>query len=410
MLKYPEKIYFDCAATTPIDPEVKKAMAPYLEDKFGNPSSTHSLGQEARIAVDKSREMIADFLGCNFVEIYFTSGATEANNLAIKGVLMNEVKPHSLKAVVTSRIEHKSVLKPIESLEKAGLIEVIYLSVSKGGVVDISNLKNEIKENTVLISVMYVNNETGVIQPVEEIGKIIKEWKTENRSKLGIQYPLFHIDAVQAPPFLAERAGQATGHLSMNVRELGCDLLSISSHKIYGPKGVGALFIKDGTPIKPLIEGGGQEFGLRAGTENVMGIVGFGKAIELIQFKNNKSQIIKQVSSLHDYFEENLLKKIKNVFINGGSASRAPHISNILFRGVEAETLLIALDDAGIMASSGSACQAKAIEPSHVLLAMGLSRKETMSSVRFSFGKFITKQDIDKVLEVLPEMVEKLRK
>ena len=397
-----KKIYLDYAATTPIDPEVKKAMEPYLEDKFGNPSSTHFLGQEARVAVDKVREKVADFLNCNFVEIYFTSGATEANNLAIKGVVPNT--RGSIPCVITSRIEHKSVLKPIETLEKAGLIDAAYLPIDKNGAVNMGNLKNEIKEDTVLISVMYVNNETGVIQPVEEIGKIIKEWKAENKSKLGIQYPLFHIDAVQA-----------VGYLPLNVRDLGCDLLSVSSHKIYGPKGIGALYVKEGTPISPLIEGGGQELGLRAGTENVAGIVGFGKAVELIRFlisnkiPDTKYQI-QNTLQLRDYFEENLLKKIKNISVNGGNAPRAPHISNILFKGVEAEILLVVLDDAGIMVSSGSACQAKAIEPSHVLLAMGLSQKEAMSSIRFSFGKFTTKEEIDKILEILPKMIEKLRK
>ena len=422
-----EKIYFDYAATTPIDPEVKKAMELYLEDKFGNPSSTHSLGQEARVAVDKARETVADFLGCNFIEVYFTSGATEANNLAIKGVI-NKFQVSSFSEavpplagrygagkfqgqIITNEIEHKSVLKPVESLEKSGLVEAIYLPVDKNGAVDINNLKNKIKENTALISAMYVNNETGVIQPIGEIGKIIKEWKTENRSKLGIQYPLFHIDAVQA-----------AGYLPLNIRDLGCDLLSLSAHKIGGPKGIGVLFVKDGTPIAPLIEGGGQEFGLRSGTENVVGIVGLGKAVEIIRhpsfnfqfpifnkITNPKSQI-QNITSLRDYFEENLLKNIKNTSVNGGGAPRAPHISNILFKGAEAETLLIALDEAGIMASSGSACQAKAIEPSYVLLATGLSKKETMSSVRFSFGKFTTQEEIDRVLKILPEMIEKLRK
>lgn len=421
-----KKIYLDYAATTPIDPEVKKAIEPYLEDKFGNPSSMHSLGQEARVAVDKSRETVADFLGCNFTEVFFTSGATEANNLAIKGVV-NKFQVLGFKfrvGIITNKIEHKSVLKPIENLEKAGLIDAAYPPVDKNGVADISNLKNEIKENTALISVMYVNNETGAIQSIKEISAIIQEWKSRNKSKFGIQYPLFHIDAVQA-----------ARHLSLNVRELGCDLLSISSHKIYGPKGVGALYVKEGTPIAPLIEGGGQEMGLRSGTENIAGIAGFSRAIELIkssisnfsaqggpasgwQFSisnkklNSKSEIRNkpQILNIRNYFEENLLKEIKDISINGKDASRAPHISNVLFRGVDAETLLIALDEMGIMASSGSACQAKAIEPSHVLLAMGLSKKEVMSSVRFSFGKFTTKEEIDKVLEILPEMVEKLRK
>lgn len=474
-------IYLDNASTTQINPEVKKAMMPFFDNEFGNPSSNHFLGQGARAAADKSRQTIADFLGCGFTEVYFTSGATEANNLAIKGAVFNNIfkissRPSFIKRgyvdssllqreagrdfrslvphIITSRIEHKSVLKSVESLVKKDKAEVTYLPVNKDGIVDIGNLESEIKENTVLISVMYVNNETGVIQPVKEIGEIVKKYREGNKS----QYPLFHIDVVQAVDYLGVIASEAinlsgermvhgeakqsrgsdsdprnnNGIASVTsfprndnyslVRDLNCDLLSLSSHKIYGPKGVGALYVKDGTPIMPLIEGGMQENGVRAGTENVPCIVGFGKAVKLVgspifnsQFSisnkipNSKSQI-PNTTKLRNYFEENVLKNIKNTSVNGSSGNRAPHISNILFKGVEAESLVILLDQEGIMASSGSACQAKAIEPSHVLVAMGLSKKDAMSSVRFSLGRNTTKKEIDKVLEVFPKMVAKLRR
>lgn len=385
-------IYLDYAATTPLSPEVFKAMLPYLKEDFGNPSSVHILGQRAQIAIDKAREKIAKFLNCQAEEIIFTGSATEANNLAIKGLLENLRLKIKNCHIITSQIEHHAVLEPCKELEKNG-VKVTYLPVNKEGLVSVSDVKKAIRPNTVLISIMYANNEIGTIQPIAEIGRRLKSKIQNQKSKI-----YFHTDAVQA-----------VNYLNCDVQKLGVDLLTISGHKIYGPKGIGALFIRKGTPVQPLIFGGGQESGFRSGTENVAGIVGLGEAINQIQNLKSKSQNSK-IKRLRDKLIEGILKTIPGSQLNGSRKNRLPNNLNISFEGVEGEAMVIALDEEGICASTGSACSSRSLEPSHVLLALGLSPEQAHSSLRLTLGRYTTKEEIDKVLKVLPKIVARLRK
>ena len=386
-----KKIYLDYAATTPMDEEVLDEIIPYFSQKFGNPSSIHSFGQEALEAVDKARRQVADFLNCNSSEIIFTSGATESNNMTIKGIIKaSQIKnPH----IITSAIEHHCVLNSCKEMEKEGR-EVTYLKVNKEGLVDLEDLKNAIKENTALISIMYANNEVGTIEPISKIGKLLEEINLE-REKNKLPKIYFHTDAVQA-----------INYLDCNVDNLGVDLLSLSGHKIYGPKGVGALYIKQGIKIKSIQQGGEQEHNLRAGTHNVPGIVGLGKAISLISENRKK---MKETEKLRDYFIDEALKNIANSQLNGSREFRLPHNANISFKGVEGESLLMMLDQEGIAISTGSACSSASLKPSHVLTAMGISPELFHSSIRFTLGKDTTKEEIDFVLKVLIEKVGKLR-
>ena len=384
-----KNIYLDYAATTPLDPKVLEAMLPYLKEEYGNPSSIHSLGQRALLAIDKAREEVAEFLNCQAEEIIFTGSATEANNLAIKGVIQNlkseigNAKPH----IITSQIEHHAILEPCHQLEKKGLAEVTYLPVNKEGIVSVSEVKKAIKKNTVLISIMYANNEIGTVQPIAEIGKLLKSIK----SKI-----YFHTDAVQA-----------INYLDCDVHKLGIDLLTLSAHKIYGPKGIGALFIRKGTPLEPQILGGGHEFGFRSGTENVAGIVGLGTAV--VEVKNQKSKI-KNLERLRDKLINEILKNIPGSKLNGSRKNRLPNNANFTFEGVEGEALVIALDQEGICASTGSACSSKSLEPSHVLLALGLSEIGAHGSLRLTLGRYTTEKEIEKILKVLPKIIKRLRK
>jgi cysteine desulfurase len=375
------KIYLDYAATTPIDPKVLKAMLPYLKKEFGNPSSIHSFGQKALGAVDEAREKVAKFLGCDATEIIFTGSATEANNLAIFGLVKKG------DHIIVSKIEHHAILEPCRVLEKRG-VEVTYLPVDKDGLVSVFDVKKAVKPNTVLVSIMYANNEIGVIQPVAEISQAIKT--ADKRI-------YFHTDAVQA-----------VNYLDCQVNNLGVDLLTISSHKIYGPKGVGALFIRKGVPINPLIYGGGHERGLRSGTENVAGIVGLGQALEEIQNPKLKIHNIK-IKQLRDKLIKRILKTIPGSQLNGSSKLRLSNNANISFKGAEGEALVIALDQKGVACSTGSACSSKSLEPSHVLLALGLSREAAHGSLRISLGRFTTEKEIDRFLKILPPIVERLR-
>jgi len=385
-----KKIYLDYAATTPIAPEVLRVMLPYLKEEYGNPSSIYSLGQKAQMAIDKAREEVSRFLNCSPSEIIFTGSATEANNLAIFGIVRalrkKGIKPH----IITSQIEHHAVLEPCHQLEREG-VEVTYLPVTKEGIVKVSDVKKAIKKNTVLVSVMYANNEIGTIQPIAEIGKLLKTIHSKLQTKI-----YFHTDAVQA-----------ANYLDCNVQKLGVDLLTLSAHKIYGPKGVGALYIKEGTPITPLIYGGGQESGVRSGTENVAAIVGLGEAIK--QIANRKSQIVR-IKQLRDKLIEGILKKIPGTRLNGSKEYRLPNNVNASISGVEGESMVIALDQEEIAASTGSACSSRSLEPSHVLLALGLSSEQAHGSLRLTLGRYTTEKEIDKVLEVLPKIVERLRK
>ncbi|MCK5491000.1 MAG: cysteine desulfurase [Candidatus Pacebacteria bacterium] len=387
-----KKIYLDYAASTPVDKKVLDEMMPYFSEKFGNPSSIHQFGQEATKGVDKARLQVADFLHCNSSEVIFTSGATESNNLAIKGATKaTQIEnPH----IIISAIEHHCVLNSCETVQKDRFADMSFVKVNKDGIVNPGDIKSIIKENTVLISVMYGNNEVGAIQPIAEIGKVIKviNIKRENQ-KLPKVY--FHTDAVQA-----------INYLDCDVEKLGVDFLSFSGHKIHGPKGVGVLYVKRGTKIKSVQQGGEQEYNLRAGTHNVPGIVGIGKAISLV-LENRKN--IDEIKKLRDYMIEEVLKNIPNSRLNGSKEFRLPHNANFSFQGVEGESLLIMLDQEGIAVSTGSACSSASLAPSHVLSAMGISPEIAHASIRFTLGKETTKDEIDYTLKTLVEKIKRLR-
>ena len=377
-----ERIYLDYAATTPCDPEVLEAMKPYFTEKFGNPSSIHSFGQEAKKGMEDSRQVLADFLGAKPEEIVFTSGGTESNNFAIFGVSSALAKKGN--HIITSNIEHHAISEPCKALEKHGC-SITYVKVDKNGIVDPQEIKKAITDKTIMISIMQANNEIGVIQPIAEIGKIAKE--------KGIA---FHTDAVQT-----------VGHIPVNVNDLNVDLLSLSAHKFYGPKGVGALYVRKGTRINRLLHGGDQEKGRRASTSNVSGIVGLAKAIELCKAKM-KEEADLQIS-LRDNLIKGLLAKIDQCRLNGHPASRLPNNVNMSFEYIEGESMLLNLDMLGIAASTGSACTSSSLEPSHVLLAIGLPHEIAHASLRFSLGRWTRKSDIDYLLDVLPGIIDKLR-
>jgi len=376
------KVYLDHNATTPTHPEVVKAILPYFKEVFGNASSVHQFGQQARKAIDEAREKIANFIGASPKEIVFTSGGTEANNFALKGVVYaNERKG---KHIITSSMEHHAVLNPCKYLEKKGF-KVTYLPVDKYGLVDPEEVRRAITKETILISIIHANNEVGTIEPVAEIGKIAKE--------IGIY---FHTDAVQT-----------VGKIPVNVNELNIDLLSLSGHKIYGPKGIGVLYIRKGTRIQPLIQGGHHELNRRAGTENVPAIVGLGKAIEIAKATMEKESM--RLTNLRNKLCSGIGEKIDYVRLNGHPGKRLPNTLNMSFEFVEGESMILNLDLKGIAVSTGSACTSGSLEPSHVLKAMRVDPAVAQGSIRFSLGKDNTEEDIDYVLEVLPEIVSRLR-
>ena len=372
-----KKVYLDYASSTPADCEVVKAMEPYFSEKFGNPGAMHRWGQEAQAAVDESRQKVADFFGCAFEEIIFTGPATESNNIAIRGIVRKREKSTPVPHIITSVIEHKSVIETCKDLEKEGA-EVTYLPVTKDGFVRPEDVEAAIKENTVLVSIMYVSNEIGTVQPIAEIARAVKG-------------PVFHTDAVQAP-----------NYLDCNVENLGVDLLTFSGQKIYGPKGVGGLYIKNGVEVAPFITGGGQEKGIRAGTENVPYIVGLAKAIEIAADMRDKEAA--RVEKLRNYFIDEVLAKVPNAGLNGSRENRIPNNANFLFPGAPANNLLIALDQEGIAASSGSTCTIKTVTPSAVIMALGRSEEEAKQSIRFTLGRGTTKKDIDYTVSVLGEI------
>jgi len=381
-----KRIYLDHSATTSVDPQVLEAMLPYFSEKFGNASSVHSFGQEARGAVDNSRHAIAEFLNCKSTEIIFTSGGSESDNLAIKGVVEeSEIeKPH----VVTSSFEHHAVLDTIKELELDGKIEVTFINPNKDGLIEVKDIEAAIKPNTVLVSIMYVNNEIGTVQPIRAIGQMLEKLNKEREQKV-----YFHADAVQAAEYF-----------DMNVDTLHVDLLTMSAHKIYGPKGIGLLYVRSDVPIKHQIVGGGQEYKKRAGTENVAGIVGFAKAVELIEESRNQG-----IKEKRDRLIDGLLK-IPNSQLNGSKEFRSPANVNISFINAEGEAILLNLDMEGIAASTGSACTSGSLEPSHVLLSLGLKPEQCHGSIRFTLGRETIEDEIDSVLEIMPDIIEKLRK
>ena len=373
----------DHGAGMPLDSRVFEAMKPYFMEDYGNPSSSHSSGNSARSALEASREKVAQLVAAEKPrEIIFTSGGTESNNLAIKGVAYrNREKGNH---IITTAIEHISVINICKFLQKQGF-EVTYVPVDKQGVVDLEKLKTAINEKTILISVMNANGEIGTIQPISEIGKLAHDHNV-----------VFHVDAVAA-----------AGKVPINAKEENIDLLSISSNDMYGPKGVGALYIKQGTKIQPTIQGGGQENGLRSGTENIPGIVGMGKAAEFAQAEMDAEG--KRLTVLRDKLIKGVLDTIDHSFLNGHPTKRLPSNANLRFSYIEGESLILGLDMHGIQVSSGSACTSKTLEPSHVLLAIGLAHEEAHGSLVFTMGKQNSEEDVDYVLEVLPDVVKRLR-
>ncbi|MBN2260845.1 MAG: cysteine desulfurase NifS [Clostridiales bacterium] len=379
-----KRIYLDYSATTPVKKEILEEMLPYFTEKFGNPSSIHKFGRDAKAKVNEAREKVAKLIGANVNEIYFTAGGTESDNWALKATAYDMRNRNKKNHIITSKIEHHAILHTCEVLEKDGF-EVTYLDVDKYGSINLEDLKNSIKENTFMISIMFVNNEIGTIQPVKEIGKIAKE--------NGI---LFHTDAVQA-----------VGNVHIDVNDLNIDMLSMSSHKIYGPKGVGALFVRKGTRITPFIHGGAQEKQRRAGTENVPSIIGFGKAAEIAL--ENLDMHIDKLTYLREKLKDGIMNNVSHVIYNGHPEKRHPGNVNLCFQFIEGEAMLLSLDIVGVAASSGSACTSGSLDPSHVLMALGLGHEYTNGSLRLTVGDFTTEEDIDYVLEKMPVIIDRLR-
>ncbi len=375
-------IYFDNAATTKTDDEVVKAMLPYLTESYGNASSIYQLGRKNRKAVEDAREKVAKVLNCDVGEIYFTAGGSESDNTAIRGIAYSYRDKGN--HIITSKIEHPAVLETCKQLEKEGF-EVSYINVDSNGILDLEELTKAIRSTTILITVMFANNEIGTIQPIKEIGEIAKEHQI-----------VFHTDAVQA-----------VGNVKIDVKEMQIDSLSMSGHKFYGPKGIGALYVKKGVKFDTLIHGGHQERNKRAGTENVAGIVGLGTAIELAY--RDLEEHNRKIKELRDYYVEQVEQRIPYIKVNGDRKRRLPGNSNISFRFIEGEGLLLNLDLKGICASSGSACTSGSLDPSHVLLAIGLPHEIAHGSLRISIGKYNTKEEVDYLIENLVEIVNRLR-
>ena len=376
------RVYLDYNATTPVEPAVLDAMLPYFSAEFGNASSIHTPGQKARAAVETAREQVAALIGARPREIIFTSGGTESDNHAIFGIVFSSATPHP--HVITSFVEHEAVLNACQALEKRG-VSVTYLPVDQEGLIDLERLRGVIRAETVLITIMHANNELGTVQPLEQIGRIAKEADV-----------YFHTDAVQA-----------AGKIPIDVNQLQVDLLSISGHKLYGPKGVGALYVRGGTRVRQLLYGGHHQRGFRPGTENVAGIVGLGKAAELS--RKSLAEDARRSSALRDQLEQGLLRSVPQSRVNGGTSPRTPNTTNLVFPGIEGEALLIALDLKGLACSTGAACSSGAVEPSHVLTAIGLPPEEARASLRFSLGRHTMQADIDFALQVVPAAVAQLR-
>ena len=376
------KVYLDYSATTPVKEEVLKEMIPYFTEKFGNPSSLYDIGLESKDAVTHARERVAALINAKPQEIYFTAGGTEADNWAVFGTVekLKEKGNH----IITTKIEHHAMLHSCEFLEKEGY-EVTYLDIDKNGRIDLEQLKDSITDKTVLISIMLVNNEIGTVQPIKEVAAIAKEH--------GI---LFHTDAVQG-----------LGNVAIDVKEMGIDMMSVSSHKIYGPKGVGALYIRKGVNIANYMHGGAQENRRRAGTENLPGIVGFGKAAELA--KDNFEKHVEHCSHVRNYLKNRILSEIPDTYVNGTMEGRHPGNLNITFKYIEGDSILLLLNQYGISVSTGSACSSTSLEPSHVLSALGVPVEMIHGTVRFTVGDFTTKEDIDYVVDNLKTIVGKLR-
>jgi len=375
-------IYLDHAATTKVAPEVFTAMQPFLQDQYGNPSSWYKLAHSAAAAIDEARQRLAEYVGTSPREIYFTGCGSESDNWAIKGTAW--ARRDKGRHIITSQIEHHAVLHSCQALEQDGF-EVTYLPVDSTGLIAAEQVAEALRDDTILVSIMHGNNEVGTLQPVEEIGEICRE--------RGV---LFHSDMVQT-----------LGKLPLSLAEMPVDMAAFSAHKIHGPKGVGAMYLRRGVKVRNLLDGGGQEWGKRAGTENVAGIAGFGQAIELLQ--QHSEQDIPRITALRDKLLEEIPKRIPHVIVTGHRCQRLPHVASFCLRYIEGEGILLSLDDADICASSGSACTSGSLEPSHVLLAMGYPHEVAHGSLRLSLGRNNTEQEIDHVLEVLPGIIARLR-
>ncbi len=386
------RIYFDNAATTPVHPDVVEAMLPYLTEKFGNASSIHHFGQETRAALDRARQQVAELIAASPNEITFTSGGTEANNLAIRGVIesLRRKTPGRPLHIICTTIEHPAVRNVFEDLETSG-VQVTYLPVNSDGILSIDDLKAAIRDETALISIMMANNEIGTIQPVAEIARHIRKLR-ESGHKI-----LFHTDAVQA-----------AGKIDVNVSEIGCDLLSLSAHKIYAPKGIGALFVRRGVRLHSQNLGGRQERGRRGGTEPVHLAVAFGKAAQIASREMNETY--GHLAAIRQRFESGIFEAVSGASLNGDAELRLPGISNISFTGVEGEGLLINLDMQGIAVSTGSACSSGSLEPSPIIRALGRGDEAARTAIRFSFGRFNTAEEVDEALRIVPPAVETLRR
>ncbi len=382
-----ERIYMDYGASTPVDKEVIEEMMPYFDRFYGNPSSIHSFGREAFDAVEESRKKVADIICANEDEMVFTSGGTESDNLAIKGIAFRNKEKRGSKGthIITSAIEHPGVLTTCKYMEKIGF-NVKYLPVDKYGLIDPEDVKKAITDKTILVTIMHANNEIGTVEPIKEIGKEVK--------KAGVY---FHTDSVQT-----------TGHIPIDVNDLGVDMLSMSGHKFYGPNGVGALYLRKGIKIVTLIDGGAQEKNRRAGTENVAGIVGLGKATELAKERLSQGKE-KEIVRLRDKLIKGIMGKIENVRLNGHPTKRLPGNANFCFEFIEGESMLLSLDMEGVAASSGSACTSGSLTASHVLLAIGLPPEIAHGSLRLTLGKDNTEEEVDYMISILPGIIEKLR-
>ncbi len=384
-------IYLDHAAATPLDPRVLKVMQPFLTEQYANPSSLYELARVSKQALEGARAQVANLLGAQKIEIYFTAGATESINLALQGCAKKMPKS---KIIVTS-IEHEAVLATVAALGRWGYqIEIV--PVGSNGLVDLDSIEAAIDDKTGLVSVMYANNEVGTIQPIAKIGALVGQIRAD-RAKRGVKLPLYlHSDATQAG-----------GYLDLHVTRLGVDLMTLNGSKIYGPKQTGCLYVRTGTKIEPIIYGGGQERGLRSGTENVAGAVGFATALQLVQ--TDRTAESKRLAELRDYLMKELVVEISGITINGDLERRLPNNVNVSISGIDGESLVMALDQAGIAASTGSACSTGRLDPSHVLLALGLSPADCRGSLRLTLGRSITRSEVDGLLQLLPGIVEKLR-
>ncbi|MFH0804244.1 MAG: cysteine desulfurase family protein [Candidatus Zambryskibacteria bacterium] len=415
------RIYLDHAGTTALDPRVFSVMLPYFKKEFGNPSNLYSLSRRAKDAIDKSSQTIAGILNCRPDEIFYTGSATEADNLAIFGVARGSQSrtfgtgavqsPTLASKIIVSQIEHKGILAVCDVLEKEACpndsvgrgFEIVKLPVRKNGLIDLDEFKKELNEKTILVSITYADSETGTIQPISEISKIIKEFKKSSplapllaKERGWGEVPYFHTDA-----------SQVAGYMDIDMNKLGVDMMTISSHKIYGPKGVGALYVKRGTKISPIIFGGGQQGNLRSGTENVPGIVGFAKALELIRKESKKESA--RIKKMRDTLEKGIFKSIPKIVLNGHPDKRLPGFLNVSILDVEGEAMLLYLDELGIMVSTGSACNSQSLEPSYILTALGRPYEHIHGSIRFTLGRENTIQDIKYVLKHLPKVVQILR-